>query len=57
MIDEYLDSDFEAADDSANEDTQQYLQSLIDESYETSKMQQQPPNTKMKKIDYKRLMY
>ena len=57
VIDEYLDSDLDAGDDSSYEETQQFLQSLIDESYETSKLQNQSSDMKMKKIDYKRLMH
>jgi hypothetical protein len=39
VIDEYLDSDMDAGDDSSLEETQQFLQSLIDESNEISKQQ------------------
>jgi len=58
VIDEYLDSDMDAGDDSSHEETQQFLQSLIDESNEISKQQNPQSSTlKMKKSDYKRLMY
>ena len=47
----------DAGDDSSHEETQQFLQSLIDESNEISKQRSPSSTLKMKKSDYKRLMY
>ena len=57
IIDEYLESELDEANESMHEETQQFLQSLIDDSNGNSKIQQHIEMTnKIKKVDYKKLM-